>query len=63
MIKWPLNVMHGEKDKIVPFYMGEEIYQKYNGIKSKYFSNYDDHMMDFNKGLIQSVETFIKSLN
>ena len=63
MIKSPLHVMHGEKDKIVPFYMGEEIYKKYNGIKSKYFSNYDDHMMDFNKDLIQSVETFIKSLN
>ena len=34
MIKSPLHVMHGEKDKIVPFYMGEEIYEKYNGIKS-----------------------------
>ena len=59
----PLLVMHGKEDKIVPFYMGEQIFKKYDGLKSKYFSNYDDHMMDFNKDLIKSLETFINSLN
>ena len=63
MIQAPIHVMHGRKDNIVPFYMGEEIFQKYNGVKSKYFNNYDDHMMDFNKDLIKSLEIFIKGLN
>ena len=63
MLNSPIHVMHGKNDKIVPFYMGEQIYQKYDGIKSKYFSNYDDHMMDFNEDLIKSLEIFIDSLN
>ena len=63
MMESPLHVMHGKKDKIVPFYMGEQIFKKYDGLKSKYFSNDDDHMMDFNKDLIKSLETFINSLN
>ena len=62
-INFPIHVMHGKKDKIVPFYMGEEIFNKYEGIKSNYFSNYDDHMMEFNNELILSIDNFIKSLN
>ncbi len=62
-INLPIHVMHGKKDKIVPFYMGEEIFNKYEGIKSNYFSNYDDHMMEFNNELILSIDNFIKSLN
>ena len=59
----PMHVMHGKKDNIVPFKMGEEIFNKYNGSKSNYFNDYDDHMMEFNNDLIQSIDTFIKSLN
>ena len=62
-IKFPMHVMHGKKDNIVPFYMGEEIFNKYVGVKSNYFNDNDDHMMEFNKGLIQSIDNFIKSLN
>ena len=58
-----MHVMHGKKDNIVPFYMGEEIFNKYDGVKSNYFNDNDDHMMEFNKGLIQSIDNFIKSLN
>ena len=58
-----MHVMHGKKDNIVPFYMGEEIFNKYGGVKSNYFNDNDDHMMEFNKGLIQSIDNFIKSLN
>lgn len=62
-INSPILVMHGKKDNIVPFYMGEEIYNKFNGLKYSYFNDYDDHMMDFNEELIDSIKNFISSIN
>ena len=62
-IKSPILIMHGEADKIVPFWMGEKIFQLANEPKYSYFSKYDDHMMDFNNDLINSIKLFIKSLN
>ena len=59
----PLLVLHGRKDNIVPFYMGENIFNLANNPKYKYFTDYDDHMMDFNQNLLKSVENFIQSLN
>ena len=59
----PILVIHGKKDNIVPFYMGEEIYKRFTGTKFKYFSDYDDHMIDFNNDLINSIKSFISSLN
>ena len=62
-IKSPILVMHGEIDKIVPFWMGEKMFQLANEPKYSYFSKYDDHMMEFNDELINSIKSFIKSLN
>ncbi len=62
-VKSPILVMHGEKDDIVPFYMGVKVFNRANNPKSSYFNNYDDHMMDFNKDLINSIDLFVKSLN
>ena len=62
-IKFPILIMHGEKDKIVPFYMGKEIYNLANEPKSKYFTENDDHMMEFNQNLVNKIELFLKSLN
>ena len=59
----PLLVLHGRKDNIVPFYMGENIFNLANNPKYKYFTDYDDHMMDFNQDLIKYIENFIQSLN
>ena len=59
----PILVMHGEADKIVPFWMGEKIFQMANEPKYSYFSKYDNHMMEFNNELINSIKLFIKSLN
>ena len=59
----PVLIMHGEDDKIVPFWMGEKMFQLANEPKYSYFSKYDDHMMDFNNDLINSVKLFIESLN
>ncbi len=55
--------MHGEEDKIVPFWMGEKMFELANEPKYAYFSKYDDHMMEFNDELINSIKSFLKSLN
>ena len=62
-IKSPILIMHGEVDKIVPFWMGKKLYELANQPKYSYFPKYDDHMMEFNKDLINSINSFIKSLN
>ena len=62
-IKFPILVMHGKKDKIIPFYMGEAIYNLANKPKFKYFSDNDDHMMDFDENLVNEISSFLKSLN
>ena len=62
-IKSPILIMHGEVDNIVPFWMGKKMFELANEPKYSYFSKYDDHMMEFNKDLINSINLFIKSLN
>ena len=62
-LKSPLLVMHGKKDKIVPFYMGENIFNMGNNPKFKYFTDMDDHMMNFDEKLINEIDLFISSLN
>ena len=62
-IKSPVLVMHGKEDKIVPFYMGKKIYDLANEPKFKYFTNHDDHMMNFDEKLINEIDLFISSLN
>ena len=62
-INAPILIMHGKKDTIVPFEMGEGMFNKSNNPKFKYFNEVDDHMMDYNKELISSIKDFIQSLN
>ena len=62
-INSPILIMHGEKDSIVPFYMGQKMYELANKPKYFYFSKYDDHMMEFNEKLLQQLKNFIYSLN
>ena len=62
-IKSPILIMHGKEDRIVPFWMGKKLYELANEPKYSYFSKYDDHMMEFNKDLISSINLFIESLN
>ena len=59
----PVLVMHGKKDSIVPFEMGKKIFTSANSPKFYYFSEYDDHMMDYNKLLIEKLKSFMESLN
>ena len=62
-IKSPILIMHGEADKIVPFWMGKKIYQLANEPKYSYFTKYDDHMMEYNEKLLNELKKFIDSLN
>ena len=62
-IKSPILIMHGKVDKIVPFYMGKKMYELANQPKYFYFSDYDDHMMEYNEKLLKILKKFIYSLN
>ena len=62
-IKSPILIMHGEVDKIVPFWMGKKMYDLAEEPKYYYFSKYDDHMMEYNDELLSALKKFINSLN
>ena len=62
-IKTPILIMHGKVDNIVPFYMGKKMYDLANEPKYSYFTEYDDHMMEYNEKLLNALKEFIYSLN
>tara|TARA_B100001093_G_scaffold501618_1_gene553509 strand:- start:850 stop:1650 length:801 start_codon:yes stop_codon:yes gene_type:complete len=55
----PVLIMHGMKDDIVPHEMGLELFKKANQPKYSYFPKDDDHMMDFDQKLIDTINVFI----
>ena len=59
-INSPILIMHGEKDDIVPFSMGKELFEQANDPKYSYFTSTDDHMMEFNSKLINVLKNFIE---
>jgi len=62
-INIPILIMHGKVDNIVPFHMGKKMYELANQPKYYYFSEYDDHMMEYNENLLKALKDFINSLN
>jgi len=62
-INSPILIMHGKVDNIVPFHMGKKMYELANEPKYSYFSEYDDHMMEYNQNLLKALKDFISSLN
>ena len=62
-INSPILIMHGKVDNIVPFHMGKKMYELANEPKYSYFSEYDDHMMEYNEKLLKALKDFISSLN
>ena len=62
-IKSPVLVMHGKKDKIVPFYMGEQMFETLSTLKYSYFNDKDDHMMEYNEELLASIKNFLDQVN
>ncbi len=61
-IKIPILVMHGKKDKIVPFHMGQKVFEKANEPKFYYFPEEDDHMMEYNENLLKALNNFFQSI-
>ncbi len=59
-INTPILIMHGKKDDIIPFSMGEELFEKANEPKYSHFTSDDVHMMEFNDQLINSIKNFIE---
>jgi len=62
-INSPILIMHGKVDNIVPFNMGKKMYELANEPKYSYFSEYDDHMIEYNENLLNTLKKFIYSLN
>ena len=58
-INSPILIMHGRKDDIVPFFMGKKLFEKANSPKDSYFTDMDDHMMEFNSQLLNKIKDFI----
>jgi fermentation-respiration switch protein FrsA (DUF1100 family) len=58
-INSPLLVLHGKLDTIVPFAMGEELFEQANEPKFKYFIENDDHMMRYDQNLLGEIKKFI----
>ena len=58
----PILIMHGKKDNIVPQKMGLELYEKANQPKFSYFPENDDHMMEYNDNLLNSIKLFINKI-
>ena len=62
-IKTPILIMHGKKDDLVPFAMGKKMYETANEPKYSYFSDYDNHMMNYDENLLKVLNEYIYSLN
>ena len=61
-IKTPILIMHGKMDNIVPQQMGLELFEKANNPKYSYFPEDDDHMMNYNKQLLNKIKLFINKI-
>ncbi len=62
-LKSPILIMHGEADKIVPFWMGKKMYELANEPKYSYFTKYDNHMMEYDENLLITLKKFLDRLN
>ena len=59
----PVLVLHGKKDKIVPFAMGKKMYELANEPKFFYSQEYGDHMIEYDEKLLSVLKKFILGLN
>jgi len=58
-ISSPLLVLHGRLDTIVPFTMGQKLFEQANEPKFEYFIDNDDHMMRYDQNLLDEIKKFI----
>ena len=59
-INTPLLVMHAKGDSIVPFWMGEEMYELANEPKMNYFIDENEHLVTYDDELMKKMDNFYK---
>ena len=62
-ILFPILIIHGKVDRIVPYDMGKKMYELANEPKFFYSQEYGDHMVEYDEKLLSSLKKFIQSLN
>ena len=62
-ISIPVLIIHGKVDQIVPFAMGQKMYELANEPKFFYSQEYGHHMVDYDEKLLLALKKFILSLN
>ena len=62
-ISVPVLIIHGKVDRIVPYAMGEKMYELANKPKFFYSQEYGDHMIEYDERLLLTLKKFIQSLN
>ena len=62
-ISFPILIIHGKVDKIVPYSMGKKMYELARQPKFFYSQEYGDHMVEYDKELLLALKNFIDSLN
>ena len=61
-IKSPIFIMHATDDDIVPFWMGEKMYELANDPKQSYFVNEKNHLVTYDNNLLNNMDVFYKSI-
>ena len=61
-IKSPIFIMHATEDDIVPFWMGKKMYELANNPKQSYFINENNHLVTYDKKLMNNMDIFYKSI-
>ena len=56
----PLFVMHAKGDSIVPFWMGEKMYELANEPKMNYFIDENEHLVTYDDELMKKMDIFYK---
>ena len=59
-INTPLFVMHAKGDLIVPFWMGEKMYELANEPKMNYFIDENEHLVTYDDELMKKMDNFYK---
>ncbi len=59
-INTPLFVMHAKGESIVPFWMGEKMYELANEPKMNYFIDENEHLVTYDDELMKKMDNFYK---
>ena len=62
-INTPLFIMHAKGDSIVPFWMGEKMYELANEPKMNYFIDENEHLVTYDDELMKNMDNFYKLID